>query len=248
MVWVRIDDGFPEHSKALEAGDEACWLFVSGLCFCARNLTDGFIPDAKVSRLTGLRRVAQHVQRLVDAGLWEPVDGGYRVHDYDDYQPTKARVTERRRNTAERVAKHRGNSVTNGGEPLPPHAGTGVRASGSSSTPPAEPSRKDSKQKDARARFAVVHPQLSDVLDVLNELAGMLTEPAAVASALQAYPAKDAVSAAHRVASIVNGGQNRTTHTNALLMAVLRDMPDQAAADEREQWDDALGRAMKGAV
>ena len=36
------------------------------------------------------------IRLLVEAGLWEEVPGGYRVHDYLDYQPSKDEViTER---------------------------------------------------------------------------------------------------------------------------------------------------------
>lgn len=116
MVWVKLDDGFPEHRKAVDAGDDACWLFVAGLCYCARNLSaatpDGFIPAGQVARLTGLRATRKLAGRLVEVGLWDEVDGGFQVHDYGDYQQTYEQVSKRRDATAERVRKHRGNGVT----------------------------------------------------------------------------------------------------------------------------------------
>lgn len=92
MVWVKIDDGFPEHRKALDAGDEACWLFVSALCYSARNLTDGYVPSAQIDRLTSQRAKSKLVSALVRTALFEEVEGGYQIHGYHEYQPLKADV------------------------------------------------------------------------------------------------------------------------------------------------------------
>jgi hypothetical protein len=89
-MWSKIDDGFSDHPKVIEAGPLAGWLFVCGLCYCAKFLTDGFIPAAKVRRLADVDNAADLAARLVAVGLWEPRDGGYQVHDYLDYQYSKA--------------------------------------------------------------------------------------------------------------------------------------------------------------
>lgn len=44
MPWVRIEDTVPDHPKFLRAGPIAAWLWLCGLCYCQRQLTDGFIP------------------------------------------------------------------------------------------------------------------------------------------------------------------------------------------------------------
>jgi len=121
MSWVRIDDHAPEHPKQMAAGAEACWLWVRGLAYCSRYLTDGLIPHAVVDGWGGTRAFKLAV-RLVNVGLWEYAeDGAYRVHDYGAYQPSKAQVTTRRKRTADRVAAWKeqrgyvaGNGVTNG--------------------------------------------------------------------------------------------------------------------------------------
>lgn len=94
MTWVRVEDLFPEHPKVLRAGPSAAWLFVAGLCYCARNLTDGTIPDQALPGLGqyGTLR-ARHLARiLVDVNLWERVDGGYCVHNYLEFQPSREKV------------------------------------------------------------------------------------------------------------------------------------------------------------
>jgi hypothetical protein len=94
MPWVRLDDGFGEHPKIIKAGSLAGWLYVMGLGYCNRNLTDGFIPIGMVTRLTDLDDACRLAERLVDAGLWEATGGGYRVHDYLDYQPSREQAEE----------------------------------------------------------------------------------------------------------------------------------------------------------
>jgi hypothetical protein len=51
MTWVKIDDGFADHPKVIEAGPMASWLFLCGLTYCSRQLTDGFIPAGQLRRL-----------------------------------------------------------------------------------------------------------------------------------------------------------------------------------------------------
>lgn len=107
MAWVRIDDGFDEHPKIASLDERAVAVFVFGLCYCNRNLTDGFIPASY-----GRRVSARGVKVLEGCGLWERVEGGWRVHDYKDYQPTKESVMKERERNAERQQRHR-NGVTN---------------------------------------------------------------------------------------------------------------------------------------
>lgn len=115
MPWVRLDDQFPEHPKVSEAGPLAAWLYVCGLAYCARQLTDGFIPAAQLRRLLPTGSVAKLADRLVSARLWEPTDGGFRVHDYLEYQPSRVEVeAERSHLRAVRAAAGRLGGVRSG--------------------------------------------------------------------------------------------------------------------------------------
>lgn len=107
MAWVRIDDSFPDHPKALQAGPLACWLYVCGIAYANRHLTDGFIPARQVSRLIDAKKADALAAALVEAELWEAVDGGYQVHDYLDYQPSAEKVKKERSDNAERQARYR---------------------------------------------------------------------------------------------------------------------------------------------
>ena len=98
MSWVKIDDNAPEHPKLLrlaelakegDKGAAACWLWVCGLAYCNRQrVRDGFIPALKVAQLYPVKGAAGLAARLVEVGLWELAEGGYRIHDYNEYQPT----------------------------------------------------------------------------------------------------------------------------------------------------------------
>jgi hypothetical protein len=114
MTWVRIDDQFPDHPKVIQAGPMASWLYVCGLAYANRYLTDGFIPDRQAVRLVDTDDSEPLVRRLVDTGLWERVEGGYQIHDYLEYQPSSEKVKAERAASAERQARWRErNAVSN---------------------------------------------------------------------------------------------------------------------------------------
>jgi len=102
MSWIRIDDSAPEHPKLIRAGTSACWLWVCGLAYCSRHLTDGIIPSEAIERF-GVAGAAKHAAQLVAVGLWEQTSGGYLVHDYHEYQPSRSQVETRRERSAQRL-------------------------------------------------------------------------------------------------------------------------------------------------
>lgn len=85
MTWVKVDDRFPQNPKVLAAGKAAAWAYLCGLCYASQHLTDGHLPDKATPAFAGKR----DVERLVRAGLWIPVEGGYQIHDYLEHQPSR---------------------------------------------------------------------------------------------------------------------------------------------------------------
>lgn len=96
MPWLKLDDQFSDHPKIVEAGPMAGWLHVCGMLYCSRLLTDGFIPAGQVRKLADLDNAGELADRLVAVGLWDRADGGYQVHDYLDYNPSKNEVMSER--------------------------------------------------------------------------------------------------------------------------------------------------------
>lgn len=96
MPWFRVDDSLAFHAKTVAAGNAAMGMWLRAGTWCAQQLTDGFVPSHMVSALGSRGQAAA----LVKAGMWRQEDGGYRFHDWLDYQPTAAEVQ------ADRSAKH----------------------------------------------------------------------------------------------------------------------------------------------
>lgn len=108
MTWVKLDDQFADHPKIAGMGSLAPlagWLHVCALCYCARYLTDGFIPAGQVQRLASFEGtdVQELVAALIDVGLWERAERGYQVHDYLEYNPTRESVEAERQQARERM-------------------------------------------------------------------------------------------------------------------------------------------------
>lgn len=108
MSWVKIDDQFSEHPKVIQAGPLASWLYVRGLCYSAKYLTDGFIPQSAAEHLAMFAGSSPELlQKLVECSLWERTNGGYQIHDYLDYNPTGAQVKAEKAAAAERMRQKR---------------------------------------------------------------------------------------------------------------------------------------------
>lgn len=112
-MWVKLDDHLPDHPKIVAAGPIAGWLYVAGLCYANRLLTDGFIPLEQVTRLLpqhgqGTARLAE---RLCQVGLWQSVTRdeapGFQIHDFLEYQFSKRQVLRNRKQTAKRQGRWR---------------------------------------------------------------------------------------------------------------------------------------------
>lgn len=113
MSWVKIDDQFSEHPKVMQAGPLASWLYIRSLCYTAKYLTDGFIPQSSAEQLAMFAGSSPELlEKLVECSLWERTNGGYQIHDYLDYNPTGAQVKAERAAAAERQRQKRDGKST----------------------------------------------------------------------------------------------------------------------------------------
>jgi hypothetical protein len=115
MPWGRLDDNASGNGKLLALSDAAFRMWAMGLVYCQRNLTDGFIPahaiDAFGVRASNKRRVADELctpQMADRASVWRKTEGGYQVHDYLDWNDSRADVLKARADSRRRVRKFRG--------------------------------------------------------------------------------------------------------------------------------------------
>lgn len=105
MAWVRLDDQFPDHPKLATCGPVAGWVYVSGLCYAARYLTDGFVPETIALRFAGSS--PEVLANLVECSLWDRVNGGYQIHDFLEYNPPASKVKAEREAAKERMKGNR---------------------------------------------------------------------------------------------------------------------------------------------
>ena len=112
VTWIKIDDQFADHPKVIQAGPLAGWLYVCGLTYAGRYLTDGFIPAGQLRKLADVDNAPELAERLVAARLWEEADGGYMIHDYLKYNPSRAEVEAERESRAKRQAEWRAKHMT----------------------------------------------------------------------------------------------------------------------------------------
>lgn len=119
-MWVKIDDEFCESRKVFAAAGHlggagasgrVIAVYLEGLCWANRKHTDGVLLLDEVRAFRHDRRPLAVAAALEAAGLWEPCDQGWRIHDYHEYQPTaeqRSALSE-----ARAAAGRRGAAVTN---------------------------------------------------------------------------------------------------------------------------------------
>jgi hypothetical protein len=108
MPWARLDDRIDENPKVLSVSIEARWLYVCGLTYAARTLSDGLVPAAALPRIAGdVPRVERRAAELEQVGLWERLPSGWQIHDWRVYNPPAEKVKEERERARERMQRVR---------------------------------------------------------------------------------------------------------------------------------------------
>ena len=116
MTWAKFCDTILDHPKCIEAGEDATSLFIRSVVWCCKHLTDGRIPRAAVRTITARADADDLAARLVAVGLWEDRDGAWWVHDFLDYNPSRAEVDGKRADlTAKRSAAGRAGNLARWG-------------------------------------------------------------------------------------------------------------------------------------
>lgn len=110
MTWVKLTDGFPEDPRIEHLSDRAFRFHVTALCYCARNLTDGYLTP-KAATLTalvaGYKKPDVLVDELVTAGLWTKNGEGWWIPKFLDYNQSAEEVREARAKARQRMRDKR---------------------------------------------------------------------------------------------------------------------------------------------
>lgn len=143
MAWARLDDGFGDHQKVLDLidtlpeleGAAAIGLWTLALAYAHGTMrlakTPGFIPRSFAR--SRARVPAQIGDRLVAVGLWEEADGGWLIHDFDDYLPSEE-LRAKRAEAGRRGARARWEKEAAAQDDVIPHV-NGETAGGDSNLP-----------------------------------------------------------------------------------------------------------------
>jgi len=82
LPWVRLDDKFWRNKKMQKLSHAARGAWVTAVSFCAdTNEPTGFLTY-KEAEFFGTKKL---VAELRVAVVYEPVNGGYLIHDFDHY-------------------------------------------------------------------------------------------------------------------------------------------------------------------
>jgi hypothetical protein len=120
MGWVRLDDNFADHPKIIALSDKAFRLYIMGLCYANRHLTDGLITYQIVSAWVG-DDPFKPSDELEDQNLWERRDKGFMIRSYTEYQPTREKVNKKRTEATDRLRRFRTNQQGNADETQKKH-------------------------------------------------------------------------------------------------------------------------------
>ena len=187
MSWAKLDDQYPDHPKIVKVGPLGMALHTAATCYCARYLTDGFVPAEMINRLisfdgisTTCNGVTSQVvttdvaNELVKVGLFDEVDGGYLVHDYGKYNPPAKQVKEKREETKRRVSewreKNRGKNGKFGGNAVTNDVTNSVRTSLVTSAPSPSPSLINTTTGGARPNiFAIYEREIGALTPIIAD-------------------------------------------------------------------------------
>jgi hypothetical protein len=84
---ARLDTGWHANTKVLRSGAVGMALHAWSISYSDHTLSDGFIPNKAWPSF-----LERGVKPLIDLHLWEREEGGYRLHDYANYNRTRAQV------------------------------------------------------------------------------------------------------------------------------------------------------------
>lgn len=109
-AYFKLDLYFFEHPKVVDLSHPATVLYIASIAYCNRRQTDGHIAQPVLRRMIELDDYGdgpshhQLAEELVKAGLWEPAEGGWQVHDFLDHNESSEEREDRR---AEEAARKR---------------------------------------------------------------------------------------------------------------------------------------------
>lgn len=107
MTWAKLTDEWFTAPTTVQMSDRAFRLYVGGMTYIARHLTDGYIPNEAVATLIPTRGRSAADNELVALGVWERSTSGRLAVDFASFSMTRAVVVAKKESDAERQARFR---------------------------------------------------------------------------------------------------------------------------------------------
>ncbi len=112
-MWSKLDDALIDHRKIFRAGrligDNgpaiALGFYTVGLLWSNKHLTDGFLPEDVILGFPHVKQPRSVADALAKAALLDKVEGGYQIHDFDEYNPLAKTIKAKRKE--DRLRKQR---------------------------------------------------------------------------------------------------------------------------------------------
>jgi hypothetical protein len=100
MSWARFDDGFDENEHILDLTDQEFRLYVCAITCSRRNKTAGLMSRSRAVALARKHGLPESTVAGLEAkGRWEPIEGGWMIHDFAEFGPP-ADLSEKRTDAA----------------------------------------------------------------------------------------------------------------------------------------------------
>ena len=97
MIFVQLDCDYESDARLVGVSLEAETLYVRGLAFAKRTLTDGHISDGQLDFISRkIKKPQVHAQQLVDTGAWARTERGYQITAWSKRNLSAAEVNDRR--------------------------------------------------------------------------------------------------------------------------------------------------------
>ena len=123
MTWARLDDSFDGHPKVVRAGNAAAGLFARFIAYSNRVLSDGNIASS-IAVSYGTK---PQLEKLLKVGLLhraghgcprcgQPEEGDFQVHDFLQWNRSRAKVMADREREAHKKANQRAANAAAGSD------------------------------------------------------------------------------------------------------------------------------------
>jgi len=108
--WFKVSNNFMDDPKMLEIGAVGICLFLAGIGYSSRNLTDGRIPKLMAKRLI-VEDVSEVIPQMLELGLWVEDGKDYIVPAYLEWQTSSEEVAAKRQGATQRKRHQRQREV-----------------------------------------------------------------------------------------------------------------------------------------